>query len=92
MFRSGRISMPGRSIGTMKYEMPVYFEVSVSVRAMRMPNFATCASEVQIFCPFTTNTSPSRTARVLRFARSEPASGSEKSWHHISSPRSIGIR
>ena len=25
----------------MKYEMPVYFEVSVSVRAMRMPNLAT---------------------------------------------------
>ena len=84
--------MPGRSIGTMKYEMPVYFDVSVSVRAMRMPNLATCASDVQIFWPLTTNTSPSRTARVLRLARSEPASGSEKSWHHSSSPRSIGGR
>ena len=56
--------MPGRSIGMMKYEMPVYFDVSVSVRAMRMPNFATWASDVQIFWPLTTNTSPSRTARV----------------------------
>jgi len=76
----------------MKYEMPVYFEVSGSVRAMRMPNFATIASDVQIFWPFTTNTSPSRTARVARLARSEPASGSENSWHHSSSPRSIGGR
>ena len=49
MLRSGRFSMPGRSIGMMKYEMPVYFDVSGSVRAMRMPNFATIASEVQIF-------------------------------------------
>ena len=49
MLRNGLISMPGRSIGTMKYEMPVYLLVSGSVRAMRMPNFATCASEVQIF-------------------------------------------
>ena len=56
--------MPGRSIGTMKYEMPVYFDVSVSVRAMRMPNLATLASDVQIFWPLTMNTSPSRTARV----------------------------
>ena len=52
--------MPGRSIGTMKYEMPVYLLVSGSVRAMRMPNFATCARDVQIFWPLTTNTSPSR--------------------------------
>ena len=66
MLRNGRISMPGRSIGTMKYEIPVYLLVSGSVRAMRMPNFATCASDVQIFCPLTTNTSPSRTARVLQ--------------------------
>ena len=92
MLRNGLISMPGRSIGTMKYEMPVYLLVSGSVRAMRMPNFATCASDVQIFWPLTTNTSPSRTARVERLARSDPASGSEKSWHHNSSPRSIGGR
>src|SRR4051794_11229475 len=49
MFFSGRTSMPGRSIEMMKYEMPVYLLVSTSVRAMRMPNFATCASDVQIF-------------------------------------------
>ena len=32
-------------------------------RASRMPKRATCASVVQIFCPFTTYSSPSRTAR-----------------------------
>ena len=34
------------------------------------------------FWPLTTHSSPSRTARVARPARSEPAPGSENSWHH----------
>ena len=38
----------------MKYEMPRCFDTSVRVRAMRMPNLATSASDVQIFWPFTT--------------------------------------
>ncbi|OPZ01146.1 MAG: hypothetical protein BWZ09_02785 [Alphaproteobacteria bacterium ADurb.BinA305] len=37
-----------------------------------------------------TQSSPSRSARVRRPATSEPADGSEKSWHQISSPRSAG--
>ena len=45
-----------------------------------------CAEEVHTFCPLTVHTSPSRTARVDRLARSEPAPGSENSWHQISSP------
>ena len=36
--------------------------------------------------------SPSRTAVAWRLATSEPAPGSENSWHQISSPRSIGGR
>ena len=35
--------------------------------------------EVHTFCPFTTHSSPSRSARVCRLATSEPAPGSEKS-------------
>ena len=35
--------MPGVSIGQMKYEMPRCFGTSMSVRAMRMPNFDTWA-------------------------------------------------
>ncbi len=33
----GRISMPGRSIGQMKYEMPWCLGASGSVRAIRIP-------------------------------------------------------
>ena len=88
----GRISMPGASIGQMKYEMPSCFGASGSVRAMRMPNFENWASEVQIFWPVTTHSSPSRTARVVSDARSEPDPGSLKSWHQISSPASSGKR
>ncbi len=84
--------MPGASIGQMKYEMPSCFDASGSVRAMRMPKLANWASEVQIFWPLTTHSSPSRTARVDSAARSEPAAGSLKSWHQISSPASSGTR
>ena len=41
--------------------------------------------------PSITHSSPSR-PRVLSDARSEPEPGSLKSWHHDSSPRSIGSR
>ena len=88
----GRISMPGVSIGQMKYEMPSCFGASGSVRAMRMPSFECWASDVQIFWPFTTHSSPSRTARVASDARSEPEPGSLKSWHQISSAASSGNR
>ena len=44
--------------------MPRCASASGSVRASRMPNCATCASVVQTFWPFTTYSSPSRTARV----------------------------
>ena len=41
-----------------------------------------CPSVVQVFCPLTIQSSPSRTAVVRRLARSEPASGSEKPCDH----------
>ena len=59
---------------------------------MRMPKRAYWASDVQIFWPVTTHSSPSRTARVVSAARSDPAPGSLKSWHHMSSPASSGMR
>ena len=46
---------------------------------------ARCASVVHTFWPVMTHSSPSRTARVWMLARSEPAFGSEKPWHHNSS-------
>ena len=42
-----------------------------------------------VFWPLTTQQSPSRTADVRSDARSEPAFGSEKPWHQMSSPRSM---
>ena len=43
------------------------------------------APDVHTFWPLTIHTSPSRTARVDSDARSDPAPGSLKSWHHDSS-------
>ena len=50
----GRTSIPGVSMGQMKYEMPRCLGASGSVRAMRMPSLATWPKDVQIFCPLTT--------------------------------------
>ena len=72
--------------------MPRRLGTAPSVRARSMPHRARSGDEVHTFCPVTTHSSPSRSARVARLARSDPASGSLKSWHHISSPRSIGGR
>ena len=44
---------------------------------------------VQIFWPLMTHSSPSSTALVDSPARSEPASGSLKPWHHAISPDRI---
>ena len=44
------------------------------------------------FWPFTTHSSPSRTARVPSPAKSEPEPGSLNSWHQRSSPVNIGRR
>ena len=42
--------------------------------------------------PLMTYSSPSAMALVSRPARSEPATGSEKPWHQISSPVEMGGR
>ena len=67
---------PGASVGTMKIEMPWCFGASGSVRAASQMCVATSASEVQIFWPLITHSSPTRTARVRSEARSVPAFGS----------------
>jgi hypothetical protein len=73
----GRISMPGCCIGTRRYDKPRCFGASGFVRASTKIQCAQCASDVHTFWPVITHSSPSRAARVLTFARSEPASGSE---------------
>ncbi len=72
--------------------MPRCLGASGSVRASRIPKSAVSALDVQTFWPSTTNWSPSRRARVCSPARSLPAPGSLKSWHHVSSPRSMAGR
>ena len=56
------------------------------------PNDEMWASVVQTFCPFSIHSSPSRSARVESPATSEPAPGSLKSWHQISSLVKSGRR
>ena len=84
--RIGRTSMPGWCMSMTKYVRPRCLGTSESVRAIKIPNLAMCAPEVQTFWPLTTHSSPSRRARVCSPARSEPAPGSLKSWHQTSPP------
>ena len=72
--------------------MPLCLGRSASVRASRSPKRERCASVVQTFWPFTTHSSPSRTARMASPATSEPAPGSLNSWHQTSSPVKSGRR
>ena len=54
MFMSGRTVTPGEFIGTMKYERPLCFGTSGSVRARRSMYCDMWARVVQIFWPLTT--------------------------------------
>ena len=89
---SGRTSTPGACMSSTKYERPLCFGTSGFVRARSIPHRDMCASVVHTFCPLTTHSSPSRSARDDRPATSEPALGSEKSWHQISSFVASGRR
>ncbi len=77
IWRIGRISMPGWSIATSRYDNPWWRWEPTSVRATTKHQSDHCASDVQTFWPSMTHSSPSRRARVETFARSEPALGSE---------------
>ena len=89
IWRSGRTSTPGASIGIASIEMPLCGGASGSVRTSAMPQFANVAYVDHTFWPVTTYTPPRFSARVVSDARSLPASGSLNSWHHTSSPDSI---
>ena len=89
---SGRTSMPGVDMSTSRKVMPWCLGTSGLVRVSSMPQLQNCAAEFQTFCPVTTNSSPSRTARVARLARSDPAPGSLNSWQiWISAERIRGM-
>ena len=88
--RIGRTSTPGWRIGHQKNEMPRCFGTSQFVRATSIPYSASLPLDVHTFWPLTTHSSPSRSARVCRPARSEPAPGSEYSRHIFTSSSSSG--
>ena len=69
--------MPGWCMGASRNEMPLCLASSGAVRHRMKIQFAVCASEVQIFWPSITHSSPSSTALVPSDARSEPEFGSE---------------
>ena len=68
--------MPGVSIGRMNIVRPLCLGTSGLVRVSRMIHLASWAIVVHIFAPLITHSSPSRTARVVSDATSEPTSGS----------------
>ena len=82
--------MPGLFIATRKYVRPLCFGTLASVRARQIAQSACRASEVHTFCPVRRQPPSVRSALVRSEARSEPASGSLKSWHQVISPRSVG--
>ena len=86
------ISIPGRSDGTMNIDMPWYGDTSGSVTAITMTNAAVFAFEEKNFHPFSTHSSPSRTARVLNWVGSAPPSGSVIEKQENTSPSSSGRR
>ena len=92
IWRSGRTSTPGACMSTRNMVRPLCLGLSVAVRVMISPTSLNCAPDVQTFCPFTSHSSPSRTAAVWIPARSEPATGSENSWQPMISPRYSGRR
>ncbi len=65
--------------------MPWCLGASGSVRTVARPRLATWAPLVQTFWPLITQPPSTRVALVLIPAASEPASGSLKSWHQITS-------
>ena len=89
--RSGRTSTaPSWCMSKANHVMPWCFGASGLVRATSIPMSAMWPPDVQTFWPLTIHSSPSRTARVPRPARSEPAPGSLNSWHHARCPVTIG--
>ena len=72
----GRMVTPGECRSTISTLMPACFFASGSVRTASHMYSALSPPVDHSFWPLTTQSSPSRTARVRSAARSEPASGS----------------
>ena len=86
IWRSGRTSTPGSVMSQREVGEPgVLGHVRVGAGHAAAPTWPGAPRDVHTFCPVTTQSSPSRTARVASEARSLPAPGSLNSWHQTSS-------
>ena len=84
----GRTVMPGVSMSTNRAVIPRWADSGVPVRVSSTQRWANWARLVHTFWPVTRQPSPSAVARQARAPRLLPVPGSEKPWHHVSSPRS----
>ena len=73
----GRTVTPGDFMSTSRKLMPVWGLPSLLVRTRQKIHSPYWPSVVQVFWPLTMYLSPTRSARVLTLARSEPEPGSE---------------
>ena len=91
IWRSGRTSTPGwlHRDGEVR-DAAVLGDVPVGAGQQHAVGGLVRAPVFHTFWPLTTHSSPSRSARVVSPARSEPLPGSENSWHHVCSPVTIG--
>ena len=76
-------------MSTISIEMPRCVGTVSSVRASTPHQRANWPQDTHVFCPLRTKWSSRSTALVRSDARSDPASGSEKPWHQISSAERI---
>ena len=79
--------MPGVSMSTNRAVMPRWADSGVPVRVSSTQRWAWVAKLVHTFCPLTSQPSSVRIARHASDPRLLPVLGSEKPWHHVSSPR-----
>jgi hypothetical protein len=86
------IRMPGVSLGTRNIDMPRYALTSGSVTAITMTNLEVRALEEKNLRPVMTQSSPSRSARVVNIFGSAPACGSVMEKQEKHSPSSSGLR
>ena len=82
MLMIGFTCMPGDFMSTNRKVIPECRSASRSVRTSMNIMSARCASDVQIFEPLITNSSPWSSAKVCNDAKSEPVFGSEYPWHN----------
>ena len=87
----GRTSTPSACMSITIIVMPSCLGTSGFVRTVANPMPATCAPLVHTFWPLTSQPPSTRVALVLTPAASEPASGSLKSWHQMTSWFSAGV-